>query len=139
MGLSLRNARHWLAALAALGFEISWVLVGARMLGVPFHLYDAFVLPVLLGVTVDESMFLLQGPGAKETWSMSAALAKHGRQITATAWTTAAGFAALMACSFPGLRDMGKLGVAGVLLGWVASVIVVPLVAGRGRSTRHVQ
>jgi predicted exporter len=123
----LRSIREVLVALVALGVELLLVVLAVRILGVSIHVYDALVLPVLLGITVDESMFLLHalrdGGGARE------ALLREGRAIITTALTTAGGFAALLVCGFPGLRDLGTLGVVGTMAGLVASLFVVPATA----------
>jgi hypothetical protein len=97
------------------------------------------VLPVLFGVTVDESMFLLH---AARGSSMREALSVQGPLVAATALTTAAGFLALVPCRFDGLRDLGTVGVIGVLAGLVAALVVVPaalrlLEGGAFRSGRH--
>jgi len=125
--LTLRRGRDVLVALGVLGFEILWVAAIVRFLGLPLHLYNAFVLPVLLGITVDEVVFLLHRSrgGARE------ALEREGRNVLATGVTTAAGFFALMGCGFRGLRDMGVLGTWGVLAGLAAALWVVPVVVGR--------
>ena len=94
-----------------------------RVLGVHWHVYDALVLPVLFGVTIDESMFLLH---AAQESTMAEALQTQGPLVAATSLTTAAGFAALVACRFDGLRDLGEVGVFGVLAGLVAALVVVP-------------
>src|ERR1700677_580173 len=94
-----------------------------RLLGVKWHIYDALVLPVLFGVTIDESMFLLH---AARGTTLSASLRSQGPLVAATALTTAAGFAALATCRFDGLRDLGEVGTAGVLAGLVAALVVVP-------------
>jgi predicted RND superfamily exporter protein len=93
------------------------------MLSVRWHVYDALVLPVLFGVTIDESMFLLH---AAQDQSMAEALRKQGPLVAATALTTAAGFVALVACRFDGLRDLGAVGAIGVLAGLAAALVVVP-------------
>jgi len=133
MRLALKSARHTLVALATLACEMAAVGVAMRLLSVRWHVYDALVLPVLFGVTVDESMFLLhaaRGAGVRE------ALASQGPLVAATALTTAAGFFALVACRFDGLRDLGSVGTVGVLAGLVAALVVVPaalrVVAERG-------
>jgi len=125
--------------LAALGLAMRW-------LGIAWHVYDALVVPVLVGITLDEAMFLLHAAregelreaaelrkvsgDEKETGDdlggARRALEVQGPLVSATALTTAAGFAALFACSFDGLRDMGKVGLLGVLLGLVAALVVVP-------------
>jgi uncharacterized protein len=123
MRLALRSARHALVALATLACEMAAVGVAMRVMGIGFHVYDALVLPVLFGVTIDESMFLLHAAGSL---SIEEALRTQGPLVAATALTTAAGFAALAACRFEGLRDLGIVGTIGVLAGLVAALVVVP-------------
>jgi predicted RND superfamily exporter protein len=123
MRLALRSARHAFVAVATLVCELGVVGLAMRLLSVRWHVYDALVLPVLFGVTVDESMFLLH---AAREGSMSAALRTQGPLVAATALTTAAGFAALVACRFDGLRDLGEVGAIGVLAGLAAALVVVP-------------
>jgi predicted exporter len=123
MRLALRSVRHALVALATLGCEMALVGVAMRVLAVRWHVYDALVLPVLFGVTVDESMFLLY---AARVRPLEEALRAQGPLVAATALTTAAGFAALIACRFQGLRDLGLVGTLGVLAGLLAALVVVP-------------
>jgi uncharacterized protein len=134
MRLALRSARHALVALATLACEMGVVGLAMRLLGVRWHVYDALVLPVLFGVTIDESMFLLH---AARDHSMSEALRSQGPLVAATALTTAAGFVALVACRFDGLRDLGMVGTIGVLAGLAAALVVVPaaqrVLAGRSK------
>jgi hypothetical protein len=123
MRLALKSSRHALVALATLACEVGAVGVAMRALAIRWHVYDALVLPVLFGVTIDESMFLLH---AAREHSMSEALRTQGPLVAATALTTAAGFAALLACRFDGLRDLGAVGALGVLAGLAAALVVVP-------------
>jgi hypothetical protein len=123
MRVVLRSARQALVALSTLACELGAVGLAMRLLGVRWHVYDALVLPVLFGVTIDESMFLLY---AARAGSMTEALRKQGPLVAATALTTAAGFLALVGCRFPGLRDLGEVGTIGVLAGLVAALVVVP-------------
>jgi hypothetical protein len=123
MRLALRSMRHAVVALATLVCEMALVGVAMRVLAVRWHVYDALVLPVLFGVTIDESMFLLY---AARTRPLEEALRTQGPLVAATALTTAAGFAALIACRFDGLRDLGLVGTLGVLAGLLAALVVVP-------------
>jgi uncharacterized protein len=123
MRLALRSARHALVALATLACEMAAVGVAMRVLGVRWHVYDALVLPVLFGVTIDESMFLLYAARAQ---TIRHALASQGPLVAATALTTAAGFFALVGCRFDGLHDLGTVGTLGVLAGLFAALVVVP-------------
>ena len=121
------------------------------MFDVRLHVYDALVLPVLLGITMDESMFLLHAarrartgapgtigsaggdggaPGSARGLSRDDAIAHalrtEGPLVASTALTTSAGFAALLACRFEGLFDLGAVGAMGSALGLVAALVVIP-------------
>jgi predicted RND superfamily exporter protein len=132
MRVTLRSARLALIALATLVCEMALVGLAMRVLGVRWHVYDALVLPVLFGVTVDESMFLLHAARGR---TLGEALHAQGPLVASTALTTAAGFAALLACRFDGLRDLGAVGALGVLAGLVAALVVVPAALRLGRAT----
>jgi predicted RND superfamily exporter protein len=128
----LGSTRDVATALVTVVAEIAGVALLMRVLGVPWHVYDALVLPVLVGVTIDEAMFLIHASRETKAVGESAdvairrALDEQGALVVATALTTAAGFAALLACRFDGLFDLGEVGVLGVLLGLVAALVVVP-------------
>jgi hypothetical protein len=126
----LRGFGEVLVALTALAVELLIVALVVRAFGIPVHVYDALVLPVLVGITVDESMFLLH---AMRDGNAATALGTEARSVVTTALTTAAGFAALLGCGFPGLRDLGAVGLTGTLAGLVASLVVVPVLAARLR------
>jgi predicted RND superfamily exporter protein len=99
---------------------------------VRWHVYDALVLPVLIGITMDESMFLLHAVRGAQAEASSLedaihhALHEQGPLVLATALTTAAGFGALLACKFEGLFDLGAVGALGSALGLVSALVVVP-------------
>jgi len=106
------------------------VLMG--VLHLQWHVYDALVLPVLVGVTIDESMFLLHAAreeeraGRRGDAPVVAALETQGPLVVATALTTCAGFGALLFCRFQGLFDLGAVGAMGVMLGLLSALVVVP-------------
>jgi hydrophobe/amphiphile efflux-3 (HAE3) family protein len=64
--------------------------------------------------------------GTPRDLALEEAMGKIGRAITASALTVAAGFGALIASSFPVLRDLGIVVVADVIFALVATVTVVP-------------
>jgi hypothetical protein len=128
----LGRTRDVAIALMTLIGEIAGVALCMRVLSVRWHVYDALVLPVLLGVTIDEAMFLLhaareaEAEGSSPDALVERAFREQGSLVVATALTTAAGFFALLACRFEGLFDLGAVGVLGVLLGLLAALVVVP-------------
>ncbi len=121
--VALRSARHALIALATLACEIGVVGVAMRALAVRWHVYDALVLPVLFGITIDESMFLLTAARGRST---ADAMRDQAPLVASTALTTAAGFVALTVCRFSGLRDLGLVAAIGVLAGLAAALVIVP-------------
>ncbi len=145
LAMSLRRVRDVVIAALVVLCEIAAVLLLVRIFGIPLHAYDALVLPVLLGITVDEGMFLLYrareaegglgGTGQRselagapdvESDVVRETLRFEGPPIAATALTTATGFAALAFCRFDGLRDLGLVGALGSVAGLVVALVVVP-------------
>ncbi len=124
LGVSLRRASAIALAVLVLVVEIAIVLLLSRLLGVRWHVYDALVLPVLLGITLDEALFLLEATRRKA--SVEDALAEQAPLAAATALTTAAGFGALIVCRFGGLVDVGKVGALGSVAGLVCALLVIP-------------
>ncbi|MCC6646566.1 MAG: MMPL family transporter [Polyangiaceae bacterium] len=118
LAIAIRRARVVAVALGAacLSLALTWVSLGA--LRVPLHVYDALVLPVLVGLTLDETLFLEDAHRRGE-------LARELPRAATTALTTAAGFGALLVCRFPGLRDVGWTGLIGSVAGLIASTLVV--------------
>lgn len=133
LGASLRRGSRVALAIGVLVVEIAIVLVLSRLAGVRWHVYDALVLPVLLGITLDEVLFLLES--AERHGSIDEAVAEQAPLGTATALTTASGFGALVVCRFDGLVDVGKVGALGSTVGLIVSLVVIPAVfrlRGRG-------
>ncbi|MBW2453835.1 MAG: MMPL family transporter [Deltaproteobacteria bacterium] len=146
LALSLRRLRDVVLAAAVVVTELGVVLFLIRVLDIPLHAYNALVLPVLLGITVDEAMFLLfraraaaegageeQGAESKGAESKGAGedlvdtvLRREGPPVATTALTTAAGFAGLVMCEFDGLRHLGMVGALGSLTGLVVALVIVP-------------
>ncbi len=142
LGATLRRPRAVILAGLVLVVEIAIVLVAARLVGVRWHVYDALVLPVLLGITLDEALFLLEATRRHESESdpIASALHEQAPLATATALTTAAGFGALVVCRFGGLVDVGKVGALGSTVGLVCAFVVIPAgirLVSSGRSGRN--
>ncbi|MCS6902097.1 MAG: MMPL family transporter [Myxococcales bacterium] len=134
--LVVRRPRDVILAAAVVVMELVVVLVGMRALGIPLHLYDALVLPVLLGVTADEVLFVLWAVRRGE--DVEDALVRETPVVAATALTTATGFSSLLVCSFPPLRHLGAVAALGSAVGVVLALLVVPAWARSAHSARSV-
>lgn len=128
LAASLRSARDVLLAAMVVACEVAAVLLLLRVFNIPLHAYSALVIPVLLGITVDEGMFLLHRARAEGAGPhvIAATLRDEGPPIAATALTTAVGFGSLAFCDFDGLRDLGLVGAIGSTVGLLVALIVVP-------------
>lgn len=132
LAASMRNFRDVIIALLVVTSEIAAVLLLIKLFQIPLHAYDALVIPVLLGITVDEAMFLLHRarelPEGEKNLNelISNTMRLEGPPIAATALTTAAGFFALAFCDFDGLRDLGLVGALGSTVGLLTALLVVP-------------
>jgi predicted RND superfamily exporter protein len=124
---ALRRGRYVALVFAMLAAEFGVVASLMRAFHLPLHVYDALVLPVLVGITIDEAVFLLfAGDSGGDADPVAASLAAQGPLVAATALTTSAGFAALLACRFDGLFDLGAVGALGSAAGLLSALIVVP-------------
>ena len=125
--LALRGVREVLIAGSVVVVEIAAVVVLIRVFDVPLHVYDALVLPVLLGITVDEGMFLLhRARRSRGPEQIRETLRHEGPPVVTTALTTAAGFGGLVWCDFDGLRHLGMVGALGSITGLVVALLLVP-------------
>jgi uncharacterized protein len=127
LAISLRRAREVAIAALVLVTGIGALLAVAAQIGIPLHVYSALVVPVLLGISVDEAMFLLHR--AREVTSgdpVEEALVSQGKPVVTTALTTSAGFVALALCGYEGLRHLGYVGALGNAITLVIALVLVP-------------
>ncbi|NUO51201.1 MAG: MMPL family transporter [Polyangiaceae bacterium] len=127
LAISLRRAREVAIAALVLVTGIGALLAIAAQIGIPLHIYSALVVPVLLGISVDEAMFLLHR--AREITSgdpVEEALVTQGKPVVTTALTTSAGFVALAMCGYEGLRHLGYVGALGNAITLVIALVLVP-------------
>jgi uncharacterized protein len=125
---ALGRAGDVVLAILTVVVELGIVAVLMQVLHLRWHIYNALVLPVLIGITIDEAMFLLHA--ARETKAgedpIAHTLEAQGPLVASTALTTAAGFVALLACHFDGLYDLGAVGALGSVAGLLCALFLVP-------------
>jgi predicted RND superfamily exporter protein len=125
---ALGRVRDVVLAILTVVVELALVALLMRAFHLRWHVYDALVLPVLVGITIDEAMFLLHA--ARDTAPgedvIAHTLEAQGPLVASTALTTAAGFGALVLCRFDGLSDLGAVGALGSVAGLVCALVLVP-------------
>ena len=107
------------------------VLAAGNLSGVPLNLLSVLALPLLVGIGVDDGVFLA-GHARKGGAEAVAALGNSLHAVTVTSVSTAAGFGSLLFTSTPAIQALGGTLAAGVAACWLASVLVVLPLVSRG-------
>jgi len=112
-----------------------WMIGLMGLLDVRFTLFNIPILPAILGIGVDNGVYLtdrirlLRGtPGG-----LVSALEGTGTAILAATATTVMGFAAFIIADNGGLRGIGVLAVLGISIAAVTAILVLPSLASLTR------
>lgn len=117
----------WVVAVAGI-----WTFGALGLLGIPFTFLMVAVVPLLLGVGIDDALHLLHRyeeercKGRAGAEAMRIALCRTGRALFLTTLTTTAGFAALFFAPSPPLRAFGLLAAVAMVSAFVVTVALVP-------------
>jgi predicted RND superfamily exporter protein len=127
----LRSLGQTLLTLLPLALGMLWLVGVMGLFGVRFTLFNIPILPAILGIGVDNGVYLtdrirrLRGqPGG-----LASALGGTGAAILAATATTVMGFAAFIIADNGGLRGIGVLAVLGISIAAVTAILVLPSIA----------
>lgn len=123
-------------ALLPVLFGTVWALGCWNMAGRHIDIVGLAVLPVLLGLGIDDGLYAIHGARGGDNRGIKASLARSGRAMTLTTITTCIGFGSLGFSHLPSLRAIAVLipfGVGACLLG---TLMVLPALAERGWGIR---
>ncbi len=130
-----RSWRRALVPVVPIILVTGWSSGVMWLLGMELNPLTAVMSALIVGIGTEFSVLLMEryweelGRGLDRGAAMERAVSRIGRAIAASALTVAAGFAALLASSFPALRDFGAVTVIDVLLALAATIVVVPPLA----------
>lgn len=105
-----------------------WTLGLWAALGRPLDLFSLAVLPILLGVGIDDGLHVVHGAHADPAGGLRGSVRLACRAILLTTLTTCAGFGSLALSSIPALRNGGVLIAVGVLASLAATLLVLPAI-----------
>jgi len=102
-------------------------LCGVMVLcGLQFNYLNIIVITVLLGVTIDAGVHLVERlSGSSE--GFAAIYAETGRSICGGLLTSAIGFGAMLLADHPGLRSLGQVAILGFAINLVVMLLVAPV------------
>ena len=101
-----------------------WVLGFSGGIGLIIDPISMTVVPVLLGIGIDDGLHALHGTGARG--DLVASLKQVGQAMTLTTLTTCIGFGTLVFSRVPSLRSGGALVAVGTALCLLATLLVIP-------------
>lgn len=127
----MRSLGRTLLTLLPLVLGMLWLVGLMAAAGVRFTLFNVPILPAILGIGVDNGVYLtdrirrLHG----EEGGLAHALGETGAAIGAATATTVMGFAAFIIADSGGLRGIGVLAVLGIGIAAITALLVLPSLA----------
>lgn len=123
----------WLT-LATLGLGYLWMLGAMNLVGIDFNVANILISPLLIGLGVDNCVYLLHRHRDLGGRAIERAVASTALPITANTLATMIGFGSLMLAETPVLRVLGETTVMGIGFMTLLSLTFLPaVVAIRGR------
>jgi uncharacterized protein len=93
--------------------------------GLQFNYLNIIVITVLLGVTIDAGVHLVERLSDRSE-SFAAIYAETGRSICGGLLTSAIGFGAMLLADHPGLRSLGQVAILGFAINLVVMLLIAP-------------
>jgi predicted RND superfamily exporter protein len=123
--LNFRSCQALIYTLLPLGISL-WLLVGFMgYCGIPLNFITLAVLPILLGIGVDDGVHII------ERWRRGEALpaiyVEAGPGLVMTSLTTAGAFVSLLTARNAAIHDFGLCGAVGIMLCLTAALHLLPL------------
>ncbi|MEE9382112.1 MAG: MMPL family transporter [Nannocystaceae bacterium] len=135
----LRSVGQTLLTLVPLLVGLWWMLGVMGSCEFKFTLFNVPILPAVLGIGVDNGVFLTAGIRYARGRSdgLAHAVDETGRAILAATVTTAIGFATFLIADSGGLRGIGMVAVLGISMTAGAAVLVLPTLSALGARRRE--
>lgn len=132
----LRSLRQAVLTLLPLALALLWLVGLMAVLDVRFTLFNLPILPAILGIGVDNGVYLTDKIRRTkgEADGLLLSLVETGSAIMASMATTAIGFAAFIVADSAGVRGIGEVAVLGIVLAALGATLVLPSISGLARS-----
>lgn len=129
--LVFSHFREWkitLFALMPLTMGLIWMLGAMALLKIPINFVNAVILPMIIGMGIDNSIHLMhryqEGKGRNPIF----ALRTTGRAMTMCSLTTMLGFGSLVTARYQALSTMGWITILGMGFCLIASLTLLPTI-----------
>jgi predicted RND superfamily exporter protein len=125
-----RPARMAIVA-APLVLGAVWMVGLMSLLKIPFNLVNVVVLPVILGIGIDDGIHMLHHYLTDADRDLTKTFRLVGRAVMMTSLTTMAGFGSLVFSAYGGLHTVGQVAFLGISSCLVATLGLMPLLIRR--------
>lgn len=131
VAIQVRSLGRTLLTLAPLLLGMLWLVGLMAAVGVRFTLFNIPILPAILGIGVDNGVYLMDRIRhlRDQAGGLAHAIGETGAAIAAATTTTAMGFGAFLIADSGGLRGIGMLAVCGILIAALTALLLLPSVA----------
>jgi len=106
-----------------------WMLGTIRLLNIDLNFLNVVVIPMIIGVGVDNGIHLMQrfyeSSHIPTFRDLQMSLVRTGRALVMTSLTTMVGFGSLAFADFRGIREMGLLSIFGISYTLVAALVIL--------------
>ena len=123
-----RRFRDTILALTPMIFGAICTLAGMALLDLDLNMANLIVLPLFLGIAVDDGIHLVHRMTETPEAARSPLAHSTGKAIVLTSLTTIVGFGSLMIARHNGIFSLGLLSVLAVACSLAAALVVLPLI-----------
>lgn len=111
-----------------LGLAMIWLVGAMGYGGIKFSLFSVPVIPAILGIGVDNAIYLVASLKAapEDQEGVGHAITETGAAIWAATATTSVGFASFLVADSGGLRSIGMVAVLGILIAALSAILLLP-------------
>ncbi|MFB0517396.1 MAG: MMPL family transporter [Candidatus Neomarinimicrobiota bacterium] len=128
-----RNVWKALLAIIPLIFGVLLMLGVMHLSGIMLSLVGIYAVPIIIGIGIDDGVHIIHRYNVEGADAHGTVFASTGRAILLTSLTTMLAFGSLWFAAMAGLGDLGVVLFIGVGSCFVATVLVIPVLAGLGR------
>lgn len=129
----MKRVRDASLGLLPVVLSVLWTVAGMAVLGLALNFLNVFVITMVIGIGVDYGIHMIhrvrEGGGVER-------LAETARAVVFASLTTVVGFGSLVTTHFPGLRSIGAMTSAAVVLACLVAVAVLPLLMAEGGAAK---
>ncbi|UCD38200.1 MAG: MMPL family transporter, partial [Fidelibacterota bacterium] len=128
-----RNVWKALLAIIPLIFGVLLMLGVMHVSGMMLTLVGIYAVPIIIGIGIDDGVHIIHRYNVEGADAHNVVFASTGRAILLTSLTTMLAFGSLWFAAMAGLGDLGVVLFIGVGSCFVATALVIPVLAGMGR------